>query len=199
MHSPSRPPPVSLEHVKRILAGSGTSAGSDTASSDSVIRPDGAPTGPPDESEEVLTRRKAVFLKEFGPDIVIRDRTAIAPWSALVSVRKRRVHEGITPVYVDAPAHAPYRQTPWVVNSPPPCLIDVRAKVELPVLGVATVDSVVEGCGASGRRVFLLITELDQAEVYLALPVEWTARKIQKKRSLWRLVGTGPRGSKAAA
>ena len=151
------------------------------------------------ELNESIVERRTAFLKEFGPDMVVRDGNTIAPWSALVSFRKRRVHHGITPVYVEAPAFAPTRETPWVVNHPPPEPIDVRAKVELPVLGLATVHSLVEEQLPRGRCVFLLITELDDSEVYLALPREWTGRRMQKKRSLWQLVGASSSSLKAVA
>ena len=164
MCTSSRPPPVSLERVQEVLERSRPTHGVHRTSSESFVDFNLADTCHSIKPEEDLARSRAAFLEEFGPNIVVRDRAAIAPWSALVSVRKRRVHEGITPVYVEAPARLPMRQTPWVVNVCPPATIDLGAIVELPVIGLATVHSMVAGSDAGGRCVFRLITALDGSE-----------------------------------
>ena len=106
----------------------------------------------------------------------------------------RLTADGYIPLYIFIPLFMPTRHAPWVVSVTPCALLHIGAKIELPVVGRARVDALVED--VHDYYVFRVRVSVDRSYLYLRTPKAWTTGiptrplHIRRVRSWWAVLRT---------
>lgn len=122
---------------------------------------------PPADCTLVATR--SAFYKRYCSEIVTVHPCSIGPLTAVYPAKL--TDDGCVPVLIHSPSHMPERRSPWIVSAQPCAPIGPGTRVDLPVLGRASVDVVVED--VQGYYIFRLTTKADRSRLYLLVPRQW--------------------------